>query len=675
VTDTKTRAMRAIAYDMIARGFAVFPIQEDSNEPIKGVSRRALVTKDPTKVDGLWHLPYNVGVDADASDLVIVDADMGHHEGQNGLAQLVVQDIPLDTFTVKTPSGGLHLYFKGPLVQSGVSVLGPGLDIRSHAQYVVAPGCPRIDLKRGSSGTYAVASDVPVATLPGDIRGRLRPPRDGTEDETGSTYFDTPESISQVVAYLTERAPPAIEGHGGNSVTYKVAARVKDYGVSRAVATELMAEHWNEQKALPPWNIADLDGVVRNAYNYGASGAGVESAEVMFDGVKIPEGMQATVPTSSPPEKADILRFGQITPLGMLPARPWIIRPFLIRGQTSAVTAAGATGKSTWAFWLAVAVATGTDFLGQQVEAPGKVIIFSSEDDRHEMERRAYAYCILHGVDPELALANIAFVPGNEMRLKVARGPTAEIDRKSIASLAARCRAEGVSLIIVDPLTGTHESNENDNTAMSKVAEAFDLLAYDGNCSVLLVHHTKKGFGKNGVSAAGDADAGRGAGSLVASARINFTLVEAEEEDAVEYGLPEISLGDYVRLDGAKLNLTKKSREPIWFQRFGVSLGDSGDEAVAMKLLDVKKSTEEFKLSVLTSLEEIMDEADDMGLTLYNAAKALRVNDPMWGTLAQRTVENRLQKLLKFPVQTGKGMMVARLVQEGNKTTWKVVLE
>ena len=41
-------------------------------------------------------------------------------------------------------------------------------------------------------------------------------------------------------------------------MTYSVACRVRGYGLSEEAAFDLMADHWNDEKAFPPWNPDEL---------------------------------------------------------------------------------------------------------------------------------------------------------------------------------------------------------------------------------------------------------------------------------------------------------------------------------------------------------------------------------------------------------------------------------
>ncbi|GAA4828346.1 bifunctional DNA primase/polymerase [Saccharopolyspora rosea] len=147
----------------------------------QGWEQRA--TSDPERIRRCWaRRPYNIGLATGPSGLVVVDLDqlkpgqqladrwrtLGVDHGERVLAQLARgQGQPLpDTYTVTTPSGGQHLYFRHP-AEPGVELrntsgtVGPLIDTRAHGGYVVAPGSIT------PQGAYELYDDTPPAELPG----------------------------------------------------------------------------------------------------------------------------------------------------------------------------------------------------------------------------------------------------------------------------------------------------------------------------------------------------------------------------------------------------------------------------------------------------------------------------------------------------------------------------
>ena len=231
------------ALDLVARGFRIFPLVPNSKIPaINGWKDRA--TRDPALVCQVWERDdYNIGVYCDG--MIVIDVDVKH--GKPGMASLMELGIDLATYTVRTPSGGLHLYYAGANVGLSAGRIGAGLDVRSGGGYVVGPGST-ID------GTaYVIERDAAIAPAEQgliDRCGQARTP--GERGLAPAVDLDRPDTLERAKIYLTNEAPVAIEGASGDSTTFKVAARLRDFGVSDHMAAELMAELWNP-RCRPPW--------------------------------------------------------------------------------------------------------------------------------------------------------------------------------------------------------------------------------------------------------------------------------------------------------------------------------------------------------------------------------------------------------------------------------------
>lgn len=197
------------ALDAAARGWHVFPLRPRDKRPAghgepdcPGTGRCASghrtweqrATTDPAKIRAAWtHAPYGIGVAAGPSGLCVLDLDTakpgeevpprwaaaGVRCGEDVLAVLADEageELPGDTLTVRTPSGGLHLYYRVPtgvVLRNTSGELGQGLgwkiDTRAWGGYVVGPGTLT------HAGRYAFLWDGPVAELPGWLVDRLTP--------------------------------------------------------------------------------------------------------------------------------------------------------------------------------------------------------------------------------------------------------------------------------------------------------------------------------------------------------------------------------------------------------------------------------------------------------------------------------------------------------------------
>ncbi|MER5391907.1 bifunctional DNA primase/polymerase [Saccharopolyspora sp. NPDC002686] len=156
----------------------------------QGWEQRA--TSDPTKVEGCWsYAAFNVAIATGPSGLLVVDCDRPKPgwtwpEGWNStgvtsgrdvlevLAERAGASMPT-TWTVATPSGGMHFYFRAP---EGVRLrnttgenggLGPLIDTRAGGGYVVAPGSITAE------GAYELIDDADPVDLPGWLVQALTP--------------------------------------------------------------------------------------------------------------------------------------------------------------------------------------------------------------------------------------------------------------------------------------------------------------------------------------------------------------------------------------------------------------------------------------------------------------------------------------------------------------------
>ncbi|GHC37890.1 bifunctional DNA primase/polymerase [Streptomyces cinnamoneus] len=219
---------RRVALWAAAQGWHVIPLSPGTKVPMRGCARCSSGTKerpnpryvqhdghgcecievgrpchgvlaataDPERITAWWaRMPAaGVGIAAGPSGLVILDIDC--HDGQppeNPAELLPGVDLPDDlapgsihdgrdvlallcearrarypegtpTFTVRTPSGGVHLWFRAPAGTTWrplVGALGWQLDVRAGSSYAVAPGTAT------RAGRYTLQGDCrTVAELP-----------------------------------------------------------------------------------------------------------------------------------------------------------------------------------------------------------------------------------------------------------------------------------------------------------------------------------------------------------------------------------------------------------------------------------------------------------------------------------------------------------------------------
>lgn len=198
------------------------------------------------------------------SDTIVIDLDV--KPGKDGVANFRViaaehGGIPR-TRTIRTGSGGLHLYFRHPgwHVNNSAGRLARGVDVRGDGGYVMIPPSNHI-----SGSQYVVVLDVPAVDLPDWLADAIAAL--AKTDDARRFPPATAEVMDAAWAAL-EKHGPAVEGDGGDSHTFVAAAiLVHDFALTQDEALPLF-EEWNET-CQPPWPVGALRSKLRGGIAYG----------------------------------------------------------------------------------------------------------------------------------------------------------------------------------------------------------------------------------------------------------------------------------------------------------------------------------------------------------------------------------------------------------------------
>lgn len=168
------------AITLAGRGWHIHPILPLKKRP---ASPHGLLdaTTDTGVIEAWWRdmALANIGISTGPSGLLVVDVDMNPWKAKQGAASweaLMAQHEHVETYTVRTWSGGLHFYYKAPEggLRSTSDVLGPDIDTRGLGGYVVAAGSKVSE--DGHKGEYVVEHDAPIADCPAWIVEALQKP-------------------------------------------------------------------------------------------------------------------------------------------------------------------------------------------------------------------------------------------------------------------------------------------------------------------------------------------------------------------------------------------------------------------------------------------------------------------------------------------------------------------
>ncbi|MBF0437360.1 MAG: DUF3987 domain-containing protein [Magnetococcales bacterium] len=273
------------ALNFASMGIKVFPLAENGKTPAVP-SWKTWATTDKALIRDFWTARPNANIAITG----ITGIDLDVKNGTPGISnfemfEAVYGETP-HCLQVRTPTGGKHLLFAGdPDIPNSASKISEGIDIRgSNYGYLVAVG----SVINGKEYTWEKGhgpDEVPgqLPTCPTWIREKAI--GKGTRKETVGNVvaegvkLDTLAAIRRGEEYL-RTAPLAFEGQRGDETTFKVAAHLKDLGLSEGVVYVLM-QTWNEN-CLPPWPADELRRKVANAYTYGINEIGNISLENLF---------------------------------------------------------------------------------------------------------------------------------------------------------------------------------------------------------------------------------------------------------------------------------------------------------------------------------------------------------------------------------------------------------
>lgn len=297
--NSKTPSRKSTAH--VARDFVarvpcafLFPLKPGCKKPPMFKDElEANNSNDPQKLK-FWHDKYagcNWGIALKKAKLIVMDVDT--KPGKSG--QATFDDLEMmygslsETFTVRTPSGGLHLYFKeanGVEHRMGVSAFGRDVD---SPNYVLAPGCVLSGDGKDVAGEYVIINDVPIADAPAWFKTFLDKPTAEPVEQVPEVELDQDANVEWAVSYLQNDAPSSRIGENGEYTVLLIYGELKDHGISMPKAIELFEQHYNTfEHCDPPWNLGDgpiadrHDVKAQNAYSYlkeNAPGAATPEAE------------------------------------------------------------------------------------------------------------------------------------------------------------------------------------------------------------------------------------------------------------------------------------------------------------------------------------------------------------------------------------------------------------
>ncbi|MFI7137626.1 bifunctional DNA primase/polymerase [Streptomyces massasporeus] len=252
MTHDPQMALLLAALNAAERGWHVFPLRPNTKRPaLHGETAcprtgpcasghrkwEERATTDPDRIRAAWaHAPFNVGIATGPSGLLVVDLDVSKGNSSTdapdgaatfrALCERTGQPVPR-TRTVRTASGGHHLYFTAPAavrLHNTAGTLARLVDTRAWGGYVVAAGST-ID------GTpYEAVGPALLRPVPDWLKALLLPPHPVNRPATATGRRHRPYVDA---ALARETAAISTAGEGRRNATLLRAGRA----LGRFVAT------------------------------------------------------------------------------------------------------------------------------------------------------------------------------------------------------------------------------------------------------------------------------------------------------------------------------------------------------------------------------------------------------------------------------------------------------
>jgi hypothetical protein len=254
-----------------------------------------------------------------------------------------------------------------------------------------------------------------------------------------------------------------------------------------------------------------------------------------------------------------------------MPRRQWLYGTSYIRGYISVLASAGGVGKTSLTIVEALSIATGMPLLDEEVHDQGNVWLINLEDPRSELNMRVLAAMKHYGLKKDDVYGKL-FIDGEDdiKIVMAAEGRDGLVTNDALATyFQEKIISENITTVIVDPFVSVSQVNENSNTSIQVVVAMFRAIARNANCSVTLVHHTRKGNGEDA-----NVDSIRGAGSLIGAARTARIINKISVEDAMQLGFPEDQATGMFRVDDAKQNLAAATDKSLYRRIIGVQIAN-----------------------------------------------------------------------------------------------------
>lgn len=597
-------------------GYTVVPINAGSKLP--AVRWRDLQTNpwDAEQIKAHWgkHPTHGIGIIPASRNTVVIDADVYKADTvQQDFAQICMDhQIDLsEAVTVKTPSGGLHVWLQiSEAVRSGSDVLADGIDIRCEGGYAIVPPSLNEAGKPYQWGEAGSVFDNPILEpCHPNLIEKMKVKR---ESETAEV-FDLDSFMEQPAADNRETTMRNSVFRVGMEFARRYSAVPPD-----DLWLQMAWALYTSEPNVRPRNGRTLEQDDRGETMMRAKirSSRIEVQERLNKGLlDDPDFPRFDLPDveQEPPVVASHYR---ITGGADIPPREWIYGKHYIRKFLSATVAPGGVGKSQQAITEALSMACGFDLLRDRAMLNDRyrVWYFNLEDPIEELARRVEATAKYFNLTNENIQDRLLIDSGRDQKLLIAKEVKGEIVAVTpvIESIINEIREKEIDVLIVDPFIHSHAVSENANEAVGEVVDHWKYIANMANCAIEMIHHTRK---LNGTEAS--AEDSRGASALVNAARSVRAISRVPKEQVERAGIEDDPRRFFFSGVGDKANLAPPPDSNQWRKLVSVDLGNAtpeypeGDNIGVVTAFEPPSAFDMITVQHLINVQSLMAKGDE----------------------------------------------------------------
>lgn len=598
----------------------VAPIRNGKKFPtIAGWQDTTTRAKDLVDEDGLFdcddHDAYGIVID---DDLIVIDIDV--HEGQaDGYTSLrdLSEDLQSDIegecgLAVKTPSGGMHLYFhKDESVSIGKKCARfPSIDMLQTGAQVVGPNSRDGQYKIIRSEHFISSIDIraiekewsaqPAPVLSSDYD----PVHIGSRDDSPVDDFNRSEKGLYTLIGELRNNGYTVTMKDATSGTFTRPGKTSAHTISGTIGGRSKSGNFllrNFSTSDPNFpseesvSIAHAYGILSNCTGpslppllrqEGFGSNNIDRAELAAFAEAFRRKPEPKLSGKEIDESYPTLSLSDLLGISKGERREYVIDGLLRRGEVMNLIAAPKMGKSFMVYNLAISLASGGQWMGYVANKPVRVLIADNELHEEELAHRVGQVANGLGVD----VAEIS----DRLHFTCLRG--SDVDVAGLTAKLEEVGGERFDIIVIDALYRIlpKGASENSNSDMTSLYNRIDALAAKNSAAVICVHHTSKG----NQSEKSVADVGSGAGAISRAADTHL-VIRPHAEDGY------CVIDAITRSGKSPKPVTGKFDFPLW-SKADVDPELATFEAKGKRMNDDRKEkAEELRSSIMSMLLDV----------------------------------------------------------------------